>query len=158
MTNSLLKLSLFLFLLNLTYLAHGQSIALNVTNPKTGTTKTIQQNKRVKLRTLDGKRYTGKLQILENGSISVKGYAVALDNIYKLKKSPLIVSAITSGGLIYSGAVFVGIGGIVAIFGGPQPLLWMGIGGSLLYLGIKKPTFSKVTQDTAPLEVRIVKQ
>ncbi len=51
--------------------------------------KAIAENKRIKIVTLDEKKYYGRFTIIDSDSIQIEGNVVALNSIAKLKKKCL---------------------------------------------------------------------
>ena len=154
--NCLFRLVFLMLILGTTFSLYSQERSLRITNTQKGVTTIIKNKERVKLRTLSGEKLVGNLQIVDNENIWVSGRTIPLKDIYKLKKQPWILSAVTTGGLIYGGAVLVGVGAIVAMFGGPQPLLWLGAGGALVFIGAKKPSFGKIDPNKNQLVFEVI--
>ena len=76
-----------------------------------GLTSTIKEGKSIKVLTKDGKKFRGKLKIMDDEHISIRGQAIALKNIKKIKakrfyKAGIIVTALSALMLIgfYLGA------------------------------------------------------
>ena len=125
----------FLLLIGTLSFSYGQGRTLQVTNTKTSQTKIIKEDRRVKIWTTDGRKVVGQMKILQNDQIAVGRQFFNLSDITKIKRSPWILSALTSGGTLYVGGMLLGIGTIVAVFGGPQPLVWLGTGAALVAVG-----------------------
>ncbi len=128
------------------FFAHSISAqikAIKMTNQKTGKEVMIKHNKRVRLKTTEGKKLSGKIQIQENNSVVVMGRQIPLSDIAEIKRNPLATSILTGTGLIYVGGLTVGIAAIAGVFADSSAFLLIAPGAALIYIGAKSPNFHK---------------
>ncbi|TBN06619.1 hypothetical protein EYD45_01675 [Hyunsoonleella flava] len=129
-----------LFFLNV---AIAQKQAIKITNLKTAKEKIIQENKRIKVKTLHGSEIKGRFMIEDDTIISIDGVRVDLIDIEELKRNPLLTSILTSGFLIYGGILVAGSATIAGIFVDSTAFLLTLPAAGMIYAGIKSPNFNK---------------
>ncbi|MBP6758212.1 MAG: hypothetical protein KA133_03070 [Flavobacterium sp.] len=83
---------LLVFLFSLT--AFSQQRLIEITNVKTGKTKVFEENQRVKIRTLDGKKHVGNLKFSDSLSFTVNNQSVKIDSLQSIKKQPKTLATI----------------------------------------------------------------
>jgi len=102
----------------------------------------IEENKRIRVKTSDGQRISGRFQLIDNESFLLKGNIIKLTEIEKIKKNPIVVSTIVDGLLMYVGSAVVFLPLILYSFGGDSGAFYYIIPGiALIYAGIKSPNF-----------------
>lgn len=114
----------------------AQNNAIKITNLETSEVKVLEEGQRIRVTTTEGKKHSGKLDILDDGSIMVHFTKLRLDEIEKMKWHPWAMTAIQSVFFVYVGSI-VFLGSIaVGLLG--EPLAFIGIipGGAMLYGGI----------------------
>ncbi|MCG8582101.1 MAG: hypothetical protein MI866_19405 [Bacteroidales bacterium] len=95
------------------------------------------EGQRVRLKTIDGKKISGKLNIIDNESFFIKNTIIHVDEIIKIKKNPLIISVVTGGILIFTGITLFNAGLIGAVFAGDSSALLATIPGiGLIFIGL----------------------
>lgn len=77
----------------------------------------IRENKRIKLTTVDGKKFVGRFSILDDNTIQVKGATISLDSIATLQKHSTF-SSIVRPVIILNGVACIVIGIAGAASGG----------------------------------------
>tara|TARA_B100001059_G_C17287424_1_gene311110 strand:- start:65 stop:418 length:354 start_codon:yes stop_codon:yes gene_type:complete len=92
----LLLLIIGLFFINV---AMSQNNALKITNLNTNKEKIIKENRRIKLKTSDGRKIKGRFKVENNSNIIIDDVRINLTDIEELKRNPLLTSILTS--LIY---------------------------------------------------------
>ncbi len=138
----ILNYSLILFFVFMGTTSFAQEKVLQLEHQKRDVTRTIKENKRVRVKTKDGQKYKGRLVIVDANTISLEGTPISLDDIEKIKRDPLLITVIATTGFIYLGSVIVGIGGIVAIFvDSTSSIPIFAIGGGLITLGALNPSY-----------------
>jgi hypothetical protein len=138
----ILNYSLILFLVFMGTTSFAQEKVLQLEHKERGVTRTIKENKRVRVKTNDGQKYKGRLVIVDANTISLDGTPISLNDIEKIKRDPLLLTAIATTGFIYLGSVVIGIGGIVLAFIDSTSAIPIFIGGgSLVTLGILNPSY-----------------
>ncbi|ARV08277.1 hypothetical protein BTO05_00965 [Winogradskyella sp. PC-19] len=121
----------------------AQNQAIKITNINTNKEKIIKENKRIKLKTFDGRKIKGRYKIENNSTIVVDNVRIDLSDIDSLKRNPLLTSIFTSGFLIYGGAITAGFGFIIGILA-DSTAFWLVLpAAGMIYTGIKSPNINK---------------
>ena len=124
-------------------LTFAQEQAIRITSPNSDREIIIKENKRVKIRTADGQKITGRFTIEDPQTLLIKGQRIELLNIESIKRNPLLLSIFTSGFFIYAGAITVGMSAIIGLFA-DSSAFWLALpGAAMIYTGIKSPNFNK---------------
>lgn len=135
---SLVIISLFFF-----NIVVAQKQAIKITNLKNNKEKIIKENKRIKLKTFDGRKIKGRFTIENENTIVIKGVQVDLTDISQLKRNPLLTSILTSTFLIYGGMIVGGIGIIIGVFADTAGF-WLTLpAAGMVYTGIRTPNINK---------------
>jgi len=121
----------------------AQEQAIKITNLNSEKEVIIKENKRIKVKTIDGRKISGRLSIENDNAILIDGQRVELTDIDGMKRNPLLVSLLTSGFLIYAGAITAGMGVIIGIFVNPTAFLLTIPAAGMIYAGIKSPNFNR---------------
>lgn len=131
-----MKNSLIVLLLLISYSVFSQNKTLEITNIKTGKTQVFKENQRVKIRTLDHKKWVGVLKITDSISFSVNNHIVALDSLQSIKNQPKVLGTVKTVVLI-SGLAIVGASLIAASGGSDSAFLLFTVGaGTTISAGI----------------------
>lgn len=102
----------------------------------------IEENKRIRVKTSDGQRISGRFQLIDNESFLLKGNILKLTEIEKIKKNPIVVSTLVNGLSLYVGSAMFFLPLIVYPFTGDSGAFYYMIPGTaLIYAGIKSPNF-----------------
>lgn len=144
-----MKTSKFILALLLLFsiVTFSQEKGIYLVNKKYKDSIFLQENKRIKIRTIEGKSISGKFIIVDENTISIKGKDFALDSIVKIRSASTFssiarpVSIILGSVLVINGIAFVAIGGIAALYGGI--LLLPGIPMFIIPLSTNKHELSK---------------
>ena len=104
------KAVLFFFMLFNSAVAQKNGILL--TSKTDDDTEFFRENKRVKIETNEGKKYTGRIQIVDENTIMIDDDLIAMNTIIKIRSQSLL-SAVLSAGFILIGGAFV-VGGALA--------------------------------------------
>lgn len=121
----------------------AQNQAIKITNINTNKEKIIEENKRIKLKTFDGRKIKGRFMIENDSTIIVDNVRIQLSDIDALKRNPLLTSILTSGFLIYGGVLTAGFGVIIGVWV-DSTAFWLAIpAAGMIYTGIKSPNFNK---------------
>ncbi|HEY6143526.1 MAG TPA: hypothetical protein VIV55_08960 [Flavobacterium sp.] len=83
-----MKSIIYFLLFFISYAAFSQQKAIEVTNKKTGKVVLFEENQRIKIRTLAGKKYVGNLKIQDSLSFSVDSQSVKIDSLKNIKVYP----------------------------------------------------------------------
>lgn len=116
--------------------------AIKITTQTTQKEVIIKENKRIILKTKDHKRFSGRFQI-QNNSILIENELIEFSEIQYLKRNPLFTSLLTSGVLIYGGALTLGFGVLIGILVDSTAFLLTIPAAGMIYTGIKSPNFYK---------------
>ena len=103
----------------------------------------IKENRRIKIKTKDGQKISGRFKI-ENNSILINNQLIPLSDIEGIKRNPLLTTALTSGFFIFTGALTVGFGTIIGAFVNTRGFLLAIPGAAMIFTGIKSPNFNKM--------------
>ena len=136
------KITILIFSLLITNSIFGQEKAIKITDQTSKKEIVIKENKRIKIKTIDGKKISGHFKI-ENNSILINNEQFDLSDIGEIKRNPLLVSILTSGILIYGGAITAGMGVIIGVFVESTAFLLTIPAAGMIYAGIKSPNFSR---------------
>ncbi len=115
---------------------------IKITNQLSQKEILLKENKRIRIKTVEGKKISGKFSI-EDNLIIVKNEKFELSDIHYLKRNPLVTTVLVNGLLIYGGAVKVGMSAIVGLFADPTAFLLIIPGASMVYTGLRSPNFHK---------------
>lgn len=91
----------------------------------------IKENKRIKLKTIQGKSFFGRFTVVDSSSIMIQEKIILLEDIVKLKRKSLFgtianpIFIIYGSTFIIAGASIIGSAGILDVF----------FGGSLIIMG-----------------------
>jgi hypothetical protein len=77
-----------LFLLLLSFAVFSQQKTIEITNIKTGKIKVYEENQRIKIRTLDGKKHIGNLHFSDNQTLLINNQSIKIDSLQSIKKQP----------------------------------------------------------------------
>ncbi|WP_298902571.1 hypothetical protein [uncultured Psychroserpens sp.] len=145
--STLLLVCLFVTTLSFTQGKRG----IKIFNSKTNKEVHIKENRRIRVLTKTGQRISGRFDIVDAKTITIKGNQIKLSDIKKLKRDPLLLSIFSSSILVYGGVLATGIGGLVYVFTGEAQALWLIVSGSaMINIGLKSPNILgafKTSQD-----------
>lgn len=111
-----MKYILALILMLSVFMSFGQTKVLQLSKQEGEKVKTISADQRVKVRTVDRKKYVGTLQFEDAETILVGGTPVKVDSILSIKKHPKVLGTVKTVVLV-GGLALVG-GSVVAATAG----------------------------------------
>ena len=111
-----MKRTIYILVFLISYVVFSQHRTIEITNIKTGKMKVFVENYRIKIRTLDGKKYIGNLKISDTLSFTVNNQSVKIDSVQSIKYQPKTLATIKTVVLI-AGLTIVGAS-LVAAAGG----------------------------------------
>ena len=111
-----MKRTIYILVFLISYVVFSQHRTIEITNIKTGKMKVFVENYRIKIRTLDGKKYIGNLKISDTLSFTVNNQLVKIDSVQSIKYQPKTLATIKTVVLIV-GLTIVGAS-LVAAAGG----------------------------------------
>lgn len=137
MKNSILILIGFLFFQQ----AFSQNKAIRIVNNETQKETIIKEHKRIRLKTIDSNKISGKFSIIDNENILIRSKTINLNDIEKIKRNPLLMTIVVDGLLIYAGAAMVVLPLFLTLLSGDTLAIffWGVPGAGLIYSGIKSP-------------------
>lgn len=122
-----MKNRIYLILLLISTAVFAQQKAIEITNIQSGKVKVFEENQRVKIRTLDGKKHVGNLKILDSLCFSVNNQPVKLDSLQSIKNQPKVMGTVKTVVLI-TGLAIVGASLVAASGGSDSAFLLFTIG------------------------------
>ena len=118
---------IYLVLLFISFTVFSQQRTLEITNIKDGKVKVFVENQRIKIRTLDHKKWVGNLKITDSLSFTVNNHKIAIDSLQSIKKQPKVLGTIKTVVLI-SGVAILGASIIAASGGSDSAFMLFAIG------------------------------
>lgn len=132
----------FSLLIFLSCFLYSQEKAIKLTKQNSDREIIIKENKRIKIKTMDGRKITGRLKI-ENNTIIIDEESFLLEDIAEIKRNPLLTSILTSTFLIYAGSLTIGLGALIGVLA-DTTAFWLIIpGAGMVYAGLKSPNFNR---------------
>ncbi len=80
--------TLFLILVVFSTTVSSQQRTIEITNIQTGKVKFIEENQRIKIRTLDRKKHIGILKFQDGQTIIIKDQYIKIDSLQSIKNQP----------------------------------------------------------------------
>lgn len=122
-----MKNIIYLLVFLASFTSFSQQKLIEITNVKTGKIKYFEENQRIKIRTLDGKKHVGNLKISDSLSFTIGNQSVKIDSLQSIKKQTKIMATIKTVVLI-TGLAVVGTSLIAASGGNDSAFLLLTIG------------------------------
>lgn len=118
----------------------------------------IKENKRIRVKTSDGQRISGRFTLVDAEHVQIKGSILKLSEIENIKKNPIIVSVLVDGLLMYAGSAMVFLPIIIFPFSGDTgAFYYMITGAAAIYAGRKSPNFLKGYKKSRGWEYNFIK-
>ncbi len=137
------KMTILFFSLFFINLLFSQEGAIKITNQTSEKERIIKENKRIKIKTIDGQKISGRFKIEKDNIILIKKQRIELTNIKEIKRNSLLVSILTSGFFIYTGAITLGFSVLIGVLVDSTAFLLAIPAAGMIYTGIKSPNFQK---------------
>lgn len=102
--------------------AFSQQKAIEITNRNNGKTRIFTENQRLKIRTLDEKKYIGRLHFSDNQTILIGNQSIKIDSIQSIKRQPAVLGVVKTAVLI-AGLATVSASLVAAKTGGNNAFL-----------------------------------
>lgn len=148
-------LFLIVFLMSSTVFSQGKYIS--ITKLKTGKEYIIKENLRVRIKTTDGRKLIGRLQIEDDNSIFIRDVKIPLSSIAKIKRNPLALTIAVDGALIVGSAFTALVGLFLVDFVGPTSLAFtVPVFYGLAVSGLNSPNFIPAFKVKNNLDIKIV--
>jgi len=103
-----------IFFLFIPFIFFAQEKQLQITKIKDGKTFVIKENKRVKIKTVDGEKLFGRLKFVDNNTLLIDEKTLPLEAIKYIKNRSLATSIIATS-LIVVGSLTLGFSSVIAI-------------------------------------------
>lgn len=140
MKNSTILLICLIFI-NLSF---SQERVIKISNPNSNKEITIKENKRIKIKTFNGEKISGRFKILDAKNILIKNRQIELITIQKIKRNPLLLSVVLDAVIFYHGVGILVAGLVIyAVTSNVAAILLMIPASAILYGGIKSPNILK---------------
>lgn len=137
---------IYLVLLFISFTVFSQQRTLEITNIKNGKVKVFEENQRIKIRTLDHKKWVGNLKITDSVSFTVNNHPIVLDSLQSIKNQPKVLGTVKTVVLI-SGLAIVGASLIAASGGSDSAFLLFAVGaGTTMSAGVIEGLNSNYTK------------
>ena len=130
------KMSLLILVLFSATLLKAQENGISLVNKKTNQTVFLKENKRILVKTTDGKFFKGRFKNVDGKSIQIGKDTIAIDSVVKIKRK-------TIGLAIVSAVMVVGMGTPAIIMGaatGGFAVLLIPVGVEIDVIGFVLPT------------------
>ncbi len=137
------KLFLLSFSLLCTVTVNGQNKALKISSTSSSKEIIIKENKRIKIKTIDGRQLKGRFRTVGESFIIIDDAKVDLQHIKELKRNPQLTSIITTASLVFLGTATAGLGILIGALS-DSTAFWLTLpGAAMIYLGLKSPNLYK---------------
>lgn len=104
-----MKKTLYLIFCLLSFISYSQNRILKLKKINFETVKIIEEHKRIKVQTIDGKKHVGKFTIVNDSTVLIDNEAILLDSIVKVRRKSLF-------GTI-ANPVFITVGSLALLHG-----------------------------------------
>ena len=150
----LISFFITLFLITTSY---AQEKGITISHKNTSKEKLIKENTRIRLKTIQGKKITGKFKIIDANTIKIRKNEITITDIKKIKQHPLAYS-LPVGILLFSGGTAISIGGAIGTgFSGGDPAGFLFGGLLVTTLGvIRVPNLLKGYKKSKGWEYKII--
>ena len=125
-----MKKILFLLVFLISCAVFSQHRTIEITNIRTGKVKVFEENHRIKIRTLDGKKHIGNLKISDTLSFTVNNQSVKIDSLQSIKYQPKTLATVKTVVLIV-GLAIVGASIVAASDGNDAAFLLFTVGAGI---------------------------
>ena len=150
------KLFLLTFSLLCTVTVTGQNKALKINSTSSSKEIIIKENKRIKIKTIDGLQLKGRFKTVGKSFIIIDDVKVELQHIKELKRNPQLISIITTASLVYLGTLTAGLGILIGALS-DSTVFWLTLpGAAMIYLGLKSPNLSEKHSIKNGLKLEII--
>jgi hypothetical protein len=141
-----MKNRIYLIVVLISFTVFSQQRTLEITNIQTGKVKVFVENQRIKIRTLDHKKWVGNLKITDSISFTVNNQKIAIDSLQSIKNQPKVLGTVKTVVLI-SGLAIVGASLIAASGGSDAAFLIFVVGaGTTMSAGVIEGLNSNYTK------------
>ena len=99
------KLFVILFSTVFVTCSFSQINAIKISNPNSQKEIIIEENSNIRIKTLEGKKLSGKFHFLDNNSIVIKNKTIPISTIEKIKRNPLLLHLANASIFLYTGLI-----------------------------------------------------
>ena len=136
---------LLVFFISLT--VFSQQKAIEITNNKKGSVIIFPENQRIKIRSLDGKKYIGNLKNTDSRTLLVDNHSVKIDSLQSIKRQPRTLGTVKTI-VLATGLTIVGSSLVAASTGNESALMLLTIGtGTTMSAGLLESIYPNNTND-----------
>lgn len=123
---------------------YAQDKHLSISQPGSDKETIFKENKRVKVKTIQGEKISGKLHFVDETQIMIKNSIIPITNISEIRRHPLLLNILVSSAIIAGGGFVVFVGFAVVVVGGSVAIgIAIGVlGAAIIFGGIKSPNLS----------------
>lgn len=136
----------------------SQEKYLSILNTETGKEVVFKENKRVRVRTVQGGKLNGKLRFADENQVMINNVIIPITSIEKIKKNPMVLQVFITGSLAYIGVIGVG-GGLILMLGYqeiPIGLSAFVIGSTAITGGILAPNILPATRIYKNTKIKVL--
>ncbi len=135
----------------------SQEKALQILNAHSEKEHVFKDNKRVRIKTVDGGKLNGKLQILNEEQVMIKNIIIPISNIEKIKNNPLALNIAFSGLIVAAGSYLVLGGFAIIVWGGVGiGIATIAVGAGTITAGILSPNILAATYINKTTNIKVV--
>ena len=87
----------------------AQEAALLMRQSTTGEQVAFEETRRITIKTVDGKKHTGKFRVVDNHHIQIKDHVIPLDSIVLIRSNSMFRAIASTAFFLYLGAISVGV-------------------------------------------------
>jgi hypothetical protein len=144
-----MKLTIRILIINmLALLLHTAMVAqdkgLHITDNETAESRFIKENKRIRIKTIEGDRITGNFIIIDADTILIDENTIALSSVAKIKRHPRLYGILVGSAITYLGIITVSFSVLIAVLTtSPEALILLAPAAGLIYGGLKAPNILK---------------
>ncbi len=152
-----MKITFFVFALFIATGLLSQEKFISIYNPVSDKTAVFKDNARVRVKTSDGGKLSGKLHIQDDINVMINNISIPVTSIEKIKLNPLFLNVLISGTLIIMSAYSFLAGLVVAVWGGAGlGVALIGSSVGFAVAGILSPNFLPAVTVDSGSTVKIV--
>lgn len=143
----MMKNIIYLLVFFTSFQVFSQQKAIKITNNKKGSVLIFPENQRIKIRSLDGKKYIGDLKITDSITLLVDNHSIKIDSLQSIKRQPRTLGTVKTI-VLATGLTIVGSSLVAASTGNESALMLLTIGtGTTMSAGLLESIYPNNTND-----------
>jgi hypothetical protein len=150
----MIKTSIMLAMLLSSLIGLAQQRAIEITDRTSGKIIMIKENKRVKVKTVQGKTISGRFRIAKD-SVLIGKVKLGLNEMAEIKRDPLLTTLLLKGFFVYVGSVTIALGVVMGALVDSTAYWLLLPGTGMLYLGMRPISIGK-SRNRAQWNYRLV--